>query len=84
MKGENMKNLQIIGFLAILIIGFLLMSGCTKSNTNIQLNQTEITQIKTILSPQIDLCKKMDDNIITRGKYLVINTFDEPNRVYRF
>jgi len=31
MKGENMNNWQITGFLAILIFGFLLICGCTRS-----------------------------------------------------
>ena len=55
MKGTDMKNCQITGFYAILILGFLLMSGCTQDTPKYCSDNSP----GTTYNPSTKMCEKI-------------------------
>jgi hypothetical protein len=71
-----MEKWQITGFLAVLIIGFLLISGCTQDNDKYCRDNFP----GTVYSPSSKMCER-GSNIVVKGYWEISGTESQSNPI---
>ena len=87
MKGENMKNWHVTGFLTILFLGIILICGCTSTGSTSSASVTTTPTLKVTQVPPTakTITKEVYNPKYSRGDLILINDpVDQHNNQHWF